>query len=143
MHWNFIKRRHQHRYFPVYILKKLLIWIAWYFVVAGWYFLIVLLLLVLPYQIPVKPLLTPLGRRKAVFTLLDIIFQNNVYVLLKFDWLTIFFLVNPPRKLKILNFSFLSSFSVRVFKFHGCTCSVLKSGKIFCRGNFSWIENDL
>ena len=94
-------------------------------------FLMVLLLLLLPYQIPVKPSLTPLGKRKAVFTLLDTIFQNNVYVLLKFDWLIIFFLVNPPRKLKILNFSRLHMFSSKIRR------------SFLPRGNFNWMKNDL
>ena len=36
---------------------------------------------------------------------------------------------------------FLPSFSVRFFKCHNCTCSVLKSGKIFyLHGNFNWME---
>ena len=33
-------------------------------------------------------------------------FEMFVYVLLKFDWLIIFFLENPTRKLKIINFFF-------------------------------------
>ena len=62
----------------------------------------------------------------------------------KFDRLIIFSHENPPRKLKILNFFFLSSFSARFFKCYDCACSFLKSGGIFCPpGNFNWMENDL
>ena len=68
-------------------------------------------------------------------------FRMFVYVLLKFDWLIIFFQENLPRKFKILNFFFLSSFSARVLKCHDCAWSVVKSGGIFCPSvNFNWMD---
>ena len=82
-------------------------------------------------NLQIKSSLTPLGRRKAASTLLAAIFRIFVYVLLKFDWLIIFLLENPPRKLKILNFFFLSSFSSRFFKCRGCIYSFLKLGGIY------------
>ena len=106
-------------------------WIAWYFVVVGWYFFWCCCCWCCHIKFLIKSSLTPF-------------FRMFIYVLLKFDWLIIFFLENPPRKLKILNFFFLSSFSAQYFKCHDCACSFLKSGGIFCqRGNFNWMENDL
>ena len=66
-----------------------------------------------------------------------------VYVLLKFDWLIIFFLKNQQESWKFSTL-FLSSFSVRFLKCHDCACSVLKSGGNFCpRGKFNLMENNL
>ena len=92
----------------------------------------------------IKSSLTPLGRRKLFSRCRLPFFRMFVYVLLIFDWLKNFSLENPPRKLRILNFCFLSSFSTRFFKRHDCACSVLKSNGVFCsRGNFNRMENDL
>ena len=88
--------------------------------------------------------LTLLGRRKLFSRCWLPFFGMFVYVLLKFDWLIFFFLENVPRKLKILNFFFLSSFSAQFFRCNDCAFSFLKSGRIFCpRGNFNWMGNDL
>ena len=81
----------------------------------------------------IKSLLTPLGRRKVVFTLSVAIFQN---VCLRFTWIWFvdnFFLKNPPRKLKIQNV-FLQSFS---------KAAIAHPQFWNQRGNFNWMENDV
>ena len=55
-----------------------------------------------------------------------------------------FFTRESTKKVKNYQLFFLSSFSVQFFKCHDCTCSFLKSDKVFClRGNFNWMENGL
>ena len=141
--WNFIKKRLQYRSFPMYISKHILMWIGWYFVVAGWYFWCCCCWWCCHIKLLIKSSLTPLVRLKAVFMMSAAVFRMFVYVLLKFDWLMIFFLENSPRNLKILNFFSLIFFS-RCFKCHDYACSGLKSGEVFCqRRNFNGMKNEL
>ena len=73
-------------------------------------FLMLLLLVVLPYEIRDKVFINHNGKTKSCFHVVGCHFSMFVYVLFKFDWLIFFFLEKPPRKLKILNFFFSQLF---------------------------------
>ena len=61
-------------------ISKLLMWIAWYFVaVVGWYFLMLLLLLVLPYQIPDKVFVNYTGQGKSCFHVVGCRFSECLF----------------------------------------------------------------
>ena len=96
--WNFIKKRLQHRSFLCIFQNT-----RWYFVLVVvvdifWRFCCWWCCHMLFSQ-------SCFSRKLFSHCRLPF-FEMFVYVLLKFDWLIIFFLENPTRKLKIINFFF-------------------------------------
>ena len=111
------------------------IWIGWYFVVAavGWFLADIAVIGAIIIN-PHKVFVNHTGFMKSCFHVTGCHFSECLFT---FYLNLIFFLENPPRKLKTVNF-FLSFFSAPFWKSHDWSCSFLKSGAIFCpRGNFN------
>ena len=111
------------------------IWIGWYSVVAavGWFLADIAVIGAIIIN-PHKVFVNHTGFMKSCFHVTGCHFSECLFA---FYLNLFFFLENPPRKLKTVNF-FLSFFSAPFWKSHDWSCSFLKSGAIFFSCNVYW-----